>query len=233
MCFCPESRKSPPSGWTSHYKRIALLKSCWFYRRLTRSREATIRSTWPANAFLIDFASSTVQRSWSWRFSTWLAGPTIYLLQHHVDKLRVLSNQMFVCSGHSATLQPNKWQISNHSPLRQINFKHIINHLSTQQAGLCVITSVLQPDQFHFFIARIADDDDGDCIESIRSLERSLLGFPMAAIFHRPSEFASGRQRTHQPPSPNASTQLAATMLGRWTTKIGEVYFSQKQTCKG
>ena len=76
MCFCPESRKSPPSGWTSHYKRIALLKSCWFYRRLTRSREATIRSTWPANAFLIDFASSTVQRSWSWRFSTWLDPPS-------------------------------------------------------------------------------------------------------------------------------------------------------------
>ena len=152
-----------------------------------------------------------------------MAGPTIYLLQHHVDELREWgfspTRSLFALD-----ILPLCSQISGkYQIIASDQFKHIINHLSTQQAGLCVITSVLQPD--HFFIARIADDDDGDCIESIRSLERSLLGFPMAAIFHLPSEFASGRQRTHQPPSPNASTQLAATMLGRWTTKIGEVYF--------
>ena len=139
-----------------------------------------------------------------------MAGPTIYLLQHHVDKLRETRSLFALDILPLCSQISGKYQI-----IASDQFKHIINHLSTQQAGLCVITSVLQPDQFHFFIARLADDDDGDCLESIRSLERSLLGFPMAAIFHRPSEFASGRQRTHQPPSPNASTQLAATMLGR------------------
>ena len=159
-----------------------------------------------------------MQRSWSWRFSTWLDPPSTCFNTMWINWGKP-TRSLFALDNLPLYSQiSGKYQI-----IASDQFMHIINHLSTQQAGLCVITSILQPD--HFFIARIADDDDGDCIESIRSLERSLLGFPMAAIFHRPSEFASGRQRTPQPPSPNASTQLAATMLGRWTTKIGEVYF--------
>ena len=41
---------------------------------------------------------------------------------------------------------------------------------------------------------------DVDCSQSIRSLERSILGFPRpSAIFHRPSKFAPGRQHFRHP----------------------------------